>query len=119
MNLLSILLTGALISGGLGAHTLLDNQPTKQTNAPSQTINELQAKTIALDTSKGGLVTNTQTVENYGIKTYKISIVNQDTEYTVDIDASTGGILMVNQQMKEWNDHGVDNLKPFMGKFDE
>ena len=119
MNLLSILLTGALISGGLGAHTLLDNQPTKQTNALSQTINELQAKTIALDTSKGGLVMNTQTVENYGIKTYKISIVNQDTEYTVDIDASTGGILMVNQQMKGWNDHGVDNLKPFMEKFDE
>ena len=101
MNLLSILLTGALIAGGLGAHTLPNNQPvTKQTNAPSQMINELQAKTIALDTSKGGLVTNTQTVENHGIKTYKISIVNQDTEYTVDIDASTGGILMVNQQMK-------------------
>ncbi|WP_028394063.1 PepSY domain-containing protein [Bacillus cihuensis] len=102
MNLISMLLTGTLIAGGLGAHTLLDNQPvTEQTNAPSQTINELQAKTIALDTSKGGLVTNTQTVENYGSKTYKISIVNQDTEYTVDIDASTGDALIVNQQMKE------------------
>ncbi|MBA9027647.1 hypothetical protein HNP81_002938, partial [Peribacillus huizhouensis] len=27
MNLIPMLLTGALIAGGLGAHTLLDNQP--------------------------------------------------------------------------------------------
>ena len=102
MNLMTLLLTGALIAGGLGAHAVLDNQPiTNSTTAPSQSINELQAKTIALDTSKGGLVTNTQTIENYGIKKYEISIVNQDTEYAVDIDASTGDILKVDQNTKD------------------
>jgi uncharacterized membrane protein YkoI len=101
MNLMTLLLTGALIAGGLGAHAVLDNQPiTKSTIAPSQSINELQAKTIALDTSKGGLVTNTQTIEKYGIKEYEISIVNQDTEYAVDINASTGDILKVDQNTK-------------------
>ena len=54
MNLMTLLLTGALIAGGLGAHAVLDNQPiTNSTTAPSQSINELQAKTTALDTSKG------------------------------------------------------------------
>ena len=102
MNLMTLLLTGALIAGGLGAHVVLDNQPiTKSTIAPSQFINELQAKTIALDTSKGGLVTNTQTIEKYGIKEYEISIVNQDTEYVVDIDTSTGDILKVDQNTKD------------------
>jgi len=102
MNLMTLLLTGALIAGGLGAHAVLGNQPiTESTIAPSQSINELQAKTIALDTSKGGLVTNTQTIEKYGIKEYEISIVNQDTEYVVDIDTSTGDILKVDQNTKD------------------
>lgn len=102
MNLMTLLLTGALITGGLGAHAMLDNQPiTKSPIAPSQSINELQAKTIALDTSKGGLVTQTLTIENYGIKKYEISIVNQDTEYVVDIDASTGDILKVDPNTKD------------------
>ena len=58
MNLMTLLLTGALIAGGLGAHAVLDNQPiTNSTTAPSQSINELQAKTIALDTSKGDFFT--------------------------------------------------------------
>lgn len=108
MNLKPLLLTGALIAGGLGV-TLLDNQPvTNQTNAPVQTINELQAKTIALNTSKGGLITNTGKVENYENKIYEISIVNQETEYTVHIDASTGNTLLVNQQINEWSDHDIE-----------
>jgi uncharacterized membrane protein YkoI len=89
-----MLLTGALIAGGLGANAMIDNQPaTKQTNAPSQTINELKAKEIALDISKGGLVTKTHLVENNGMKKYEISIVNQDTEFDVEIDAFTGKLL--------------------------
>ncbi|MFJ7976976.1 PepSY domain-containing protein [Peribacillus sp. JNUCC 23] len=96
MNLMPMLLTGALIVGGLGAHAMIDNHPTtKLSNAPSQTINELQAKTIALDTSQGGLVTNTHTIEDHGIKKYEISIMNRNTEYDVDIDASSGDILNV------------------------
>jgi uncharacterized membrane protein YkoI len=97
MNLLSILLTGALISGGLGAHTLLDNQPTKQTNAPSQTINELQAKTIALDTSKGGFVAKTQLEEENGVKKYTMTILNQRKEFEVAINATTGKVLKMDE----------------------
>jgi len=102
MNLMTLLLTGALIAGGLGAHAVLDNQPImNSTTAPSQSINELQAKAIALDTSKGGLVTNTQIIENYGIKKYEISIINQNTEYAVNIDSSTGDILKIDQKIKD------------------
>ncbi|MGE8078793.1 PepSY domain-containing protein [Peribacillus loiseleuriae] len=107
MNVLKILIKGALIAVGLGAHTMMDTQPvTKPTHAPSQTINELEAKMIALDTSKGGLVTNTQAIEVHGNKKYEISILHQDTEYNVNIDASTGKILKFDQGSKVWN---IDN----------
>ncbi|KMY51421.1 PepSY domain-containing protein [Peribacillus loiseleuriae] len=107
MNVLKILIKGALIAVGLGAHTMMDTQPvtTKPTHAPSQTINELEAKMIALDTSKGGLVTKTQTIEVHGNKKYEISIAHQDTEYNVDIDASTGQILKFDQGSKVCNIH--------------
>ena len=63
MNLMKILVNGVLIAIGLGAHTWIDNQPVmKPTNAQIQTINELTASMIALGASKGGLVTNTQTI---------------------------------------------------------
>jgi uncharacterized membrane protein YkoI len=89
-----MLLTSALIAGGLGANAMIDDQPvTEQTNAPSQTINELKAKEIALDISKGGLVTKTHLIEDNSMEKYEISIVNQDTEFNVDIDAFTGEIL--------------------------
>ena len=94
MKLITMLLTGALIAGGLGANAMFDNQlATEQTNAPSQTINELKAKEIALDISKGGLVTKTHLIEDNGMEKYEVSIVNQDTEFNVDIDAFTGEIL--------------------------
>lgn len=94
MKLITMLLTSALIAGGLGANAMIDDQPvTEQTNAPSQTINELKAKEIALDISKGGLVTKTHLIEDNSMEKYEISIVNQDTEFNVDIDAFTGEIL--------------------------
>ncbi|MGE8081952.1 PepSY domain-containing protein [Peribacillus loiseleuriae] len=101
MKWMIMVLTSALITGGIEAHTLLDDQTvTKQTNAPSQTINELQAKMIALDISKGGLVTSTHPFEDHGIKKYEISIINREIEYHVDIDAVTGNILDFDQSMK-------------------
>jgi uncharacterized membrane protein YkoI len=36
-------------------------------------------------------------IEDNGIKKYEISIVNQDKEFNVNLDATTGNILKVDQ----------------------
>ncbi|MFJ7974366.1 PepSY domain-containing protein [Peribacillus sp. NPDC096379] len=109
MDPMKILIKGSLIAVGLGAHTIIDNQPiTKPTNAQVQTINELSAKMIALDTSKGGLVTNTHTIFDHGIIKYEISIEKQDTGYDMDIDASTGKVLKIDQCRKVCTNHDVE-----------
>jgi uncharacterized membrane protein YkoI len=98
MNLMTVLITGAFLVGGLGAHATINNQPAiEQTHAPAQTINQLAAKNIALDTSNGGLVTKTHMIEDNNLKQYEISIVNQDKEFNVNIDATTGNVLKVDQ----------------------
>lgn len=109
MNLMKILIKGVLITVGLGAHIWIDNQPvTKPTNTQIQTINELSAKMIALDTSKGGLVTNTQAIKDHGVIKYEVSIIKQHTEYNMDIDASTGNILNIAQCRKDCHNHDVE-----------
>jgi uncharacterized membrane protein YkoI len=100
MNLRTMLLIGALIACVLWS--MIDNQQsTEQIIEPSQTINELTAKIIALDTSKGGLVTKTHAIEDDGIKKYEISIVNRDSEFDVHIDALTGNILNFNENLQD------------------
>lgn len=101
MKLVTTLLTGALFVGalGTGAYAMTDKQPTAaQTNAPSPSISESQAKEMALNATKGE-VTKFQLDD--GRKEYEMEIVNQDTEYDVKVDASTGKVL----EMK-LDDHG-------------
>ena len=101
MKLMTILLTSSFLIGGLGAHAMINNQPTiEQTHTPTQTINQLTAKNIALDTSNGGLVTNTHMIEDNGIFKYEISIVNQDKDFKVNLDAKTGKVLKFDQHIK-------------------
>ncbi|WP_028392420.1 PepSY domain-containing protein [Bacillus cihuensis] len=108
MNLMKILIHGALITVGLGAHTMIDNQPvSKPTNAQVQPINELTAIIIALNTSKGGLVTDTQTIFDHGNIKYEVSIIKQETEYDIGI-ASSGKILKIDQCRKVCNNHDVE-----------
>ena len=90
MNLITVLLTGAFLVGGLGAHTTINNQPEIE-----QTINQLTAKNIALDVSNGGLVTKTHMIEDNDSKQYEISILNQNKEFNVNIDATTGNVLKI------------------------
>ena len=97
MNLMTVLLTGAFLVGGLGAHATINNQPEiEQTYAPAQTINQLTAKKIALDVSHGGLVTKTDMIEDNNMKQYEISIINQSKKFNVNIDATTGNVLKIN-----------------------
>lgn len=94
MKLLTLLLTGAFLAGGFGAHeTFYEQQAMEQAHVQEQTINQLTAANIALDLSNGGLVTKTQMIEENGHKKYEISLINQNKEFQVVIDASTGEVL--------------------------
>ena len=101
MKLLTLLLTGAFLAGGFGAHaTFYEKQAMEQTHAQEQSINQLTAANIALDLSNGGLVTKTHIIEENGNKKYQISLINQDKEFQVVIDASTGEVLNYNDNIK-------------------
>ena len=103
MKLATTILTGVLVVGGLGvgAYAMADNQSTIQKmNIGSSTISMDKAKEIALVISKGGQVTEIQLDRDNGTKEYEVEIVNQDTEYDVDIDASTGNVLKTEQEVR-------------------
>ena len=104
MNLLSILLTGSLITGGLGASAfgMINHQPTAgQTIETSQTISEIKAKEIALGETKGGIVAKSKIEEDNGMKKYEITIIKQNEEFTVEINATTGKVLDFEQEIKD------------------
>jgi uncharacterized membrane protein YkoI len=98
MNIISMLLTGVLFVSGLGGTAIAEHQPsTEQVISQTNLINYMKAKEIALNTSKGGLVTKTEAIESNGIKTYEVSIVNKDNHFEVQIDASTGKVLKMDE----------------------
>src|SRR6476646_4072151 len=104
MNLLSILLTGSLITGGLGAsaYEMINHQPTAgQTIETLQTISEIKAKEIALGETKGGIVTKSKIEEVNGMKKYEITIIKPNEEFTVEISATSGKILDFGQEIKD------------------
>ena len=84
MNLLSILLTGSLIAGSVGANAvgMINHQPAGQTIETSQTISEIKAKEIALGETKGGMVAKSKIEEDNGMKKYEITIIKQNEEFT-------------------------------------
>ncbi|OCA92101.1 PepSY domain-containing protein [Pseudobacillus wudalianchiensis] len=97
------LFTSFLIVGGLGvgAYAVTDPQPeAAQINVSSHTINELKAKDIALYASKGGLVTDSHVKTENGIKKYEITIVKQDQEHDVEIDALTGEVTQYEEYVR-------------------
>ena len=102
MSLLSILLTGSLITGGLGAsaYGMINHQLTAgQTIETSQTISEIKAKEIALGETKGGMVAKSKIKEDNGMKKYEITILKQNEEFTVEINATTGKVLDFEQEI--------------------
>ncbi|MFJ5624206.1 PepSY domain-containing protein [Peribacillus loiseleuriae] len=113
MKLAAIVLTGVLVVGGLGvgAYAMAANQPsTENMNIVSKTISVDRAKEIALGVSKGGQVTEIHLDQDHGRKEYKVEIVNQDTEYDVDIDASTGNILKGEQDVRDQGDMDDEDI---------
>jgi uncharacterized membrane protein YkoI len=104
MNLLSILLTGSLITGGLGANALgmINHQPTTgQTIETLKTISEIKAKEIALGETKGGIVAKSKIKEDNGMKKYEITIIKQNEKFTVEISATSGKVLDFEQEIKD------------------
>ena len=104
MNLLSILLTGSLITGGLGANALgmINHQPKAgQTIETLTTISQIKAKEIALGETKGGIVTKSKIEEDNGMKKYEITIIKQNEEFAVEINATTGKVLDFEQEIKD------------------
>lgn len=104
MNLLSILLTGSLITGGLVANAvgMINHQPTEgQTIETLQTISEIKAMEIALGETKGGIVAKSNIEEDKGMKKYDINIIKQNEDFTVEINATTGMVLDFEQKIKD------------------
>ena len=102
MNLLSILLTGSLITGGLGASAvgMINHQPTVgQTIETLQPIKEIKAIEIALGETKGGIVAKSKIEEDNGMKKYEITIIKQNEKFNVDISATTGKVLDFEQEI--------------------
>ena len=87
MKIISMLLIGVLFVTGLGATATAEHQPIKeQVISQTYSINYMKAKEIALNISKGGLVTKTEAIESNGIKVYEVSIINKDNHFEVQID---------------------------------
>ncbi|MFC4801325.1 PepSY domain-containing protein [Neobacillus sp. GCM10023253] len=104
MNFFSILLTGSLLTGGLGAsaYALTNHQQTAaQTNETVKTISEIKAKEIALGASKGGLVTKCELDQDNGMTKYEITIIKQNEEFEVEVNAETGKVLKLEQELQD------------------
>jgi uncharacterized membrane protein YkoI len=100
-KLMTVLLTSTFLIGGLGAHAMIHSQQViEQTYAPTHTINQLTATNIALNKTNGGLVTNTQMIEDNDMVKYEISIENHDKNIKVNLDAKTGKVLKFDQHNK-------------------
>ncbi|MBA9025966.1 PepSY domain-containing protein [Peribacillus huizhouensis] len=114
MKLAATVLTGVLVVGGLGvgAYAMAANQPsTKTMNIVSKTISKDKAKEIALGVSKGGQVTEIHLDQDHGRKEYEVEILNQDTEYDVDIDATTGKVLEVEKDDRDNADIDEEGIR--------
>ncbi|MFJ7974211.1 PepSY domain-containing protein [Peribacillus sp. NPDC096379] len=114
MKLATTILTGVLVVGGLvgGAYAMAANQPsTENMNRVSKTISIDNAKEIALGVSKGGQVTQIHLDPDNGRKEYEVEILNQDTEYDVDIDALTGKVLKVEQDVQDKADIDDEDIR--------
>ncbi|MBA9028989.1 PepSY domain-containing protein [Peribacillus huizhouensis] len=108
MQFITKLITGAIIIGGIGAsaYAMKSNKPTTiQTNETSpksvisQKITEQKANQLALIETKGGIVTNTHLDEDNEVKKYEVIIVKQNKKFEIDIDALTGKVLEVDQNI--------------------
>jgi uncharacterized membrane protein YkoI len=115
MNLLSILLTGSLITGGLGANALgmTNHHPTAgQPIDTVKTISELKAKEIALGETKGGIAAKSKIEEDNGMKKYVITIIKPNAEFTVEINATTGKVLNFEQEIKDKDEAALQGASP-------
>ncbi|MGE8077728.1 PepSY domain-containing protein [Peribacillus loiseleuriae] len=108
MQLITKLLTGAIVIGGLGAsaYALTGNEPTtpqiiepSPKNVTAQTITEQKANELALKATKGGIVTNTHLEEDTEGKKFEVIIVKPDKKFEVDIDAQTGNVIEIDQYL--------------------
>lgn len=82
-----------------------------QTNDTAQTINEVKAKRIALDTLNGGIVKNIHMEESKeGSKEYEVTIVKRDQRFEVDVDALTGKVSEISKYSP--NDNKMKNVSP-------
>lgn len=124
MKLVTKLLAGTLVIGGLGVSmytTMAGNELVAaktnelvqtidtETTTSTKVISVEKAKEIALDASKGGQVTRVHLEEEYGQKEYEIEIINQDIEYDVDLDAVTGKVLKMDQDSQDNDDDYNDD----------
>lgn len=93
-----MILSGTILSGTVFAQSddtasAVSNKTTAQTSVKTDTITTEEANTIALKKTNGGEVKESKLDRDDQVLKYEIKIMNGDTEYEVDINASTGKIL--------------------------
>lgn len=105
MKFVTPLLIGAFVIGGVSVSAYaMTNTQAVSSNTTQMTISKINAKEIALEASNGGKVTDIEVKEEAGIKKYEVEIVNQNREYEVDIDGSTGKVLEITNEVLDEND---------------
>ena len=123
MKLVTVLLTSALVVGGLGAgvYSMAEGQssPTIKTNTAiqadiaEQTVSTEKAKEMALDVTEGTQVTKVHLDDDDDDKReYEMEVVKEDTKYEVDVDAATGQVLKIEQDDRDDDDIELQNVSP-------
>ena len=57
----------------------------------------MKAKEIALGETKGGIAAKSQIEEDNGMKKYEITIIKQNEEFEVAINAKSGKVLKIDE----------------------
>ncbi|MCM3196415.1 PepSY domain-containing protein [Priestia megaterium] len=111
MKVITTVLASAVLVGGLGASAYAMTDQSKSSTKTQTTIEETQAKDIALQKTDGGDITNIQLAVDDGVKQYEVDITKGNKEYDVDIDSRSGKIIEFDEDQKDDDDEKEENLQ--------
>lgn len=111
MKVITTVLASAVLVGGLGASAYAMTDRSKSSTKTQATIEEAEAKDIALQKTDGGDITNIQLAVDDGVKQYEVDITKGNKEYDVDIDSSSGKIIEFDEDQKDDEDKKEENLQ--------
>ncbi|MQR84925.1 hypothetical protein GFV16_03080 [Bacillus megaterium] len=111
MKVITTVLASAVLVGGVGASAYAMTDQSKSSTKTQTTIEEAQAKDIALQKTDGGDITNIQLAVDDGVKQYEVDITKGNKEYDVEIDSSSGKIIEFDEEQKDDDDEKEEELQ--------